>query len=72
MRCCKTFFFSSIYHAENNLIFKDDDKVCFVLNQHAELDFYRTEINLGSFNSLFFNLFLAIDWIIYSLHISFF
>ena len=33
----------------------------------------RTEINLGSFDSLFlFNLFLAGDWIIYSLHSSFF
>ena len=33
----------------------------------------RTEINLGSFDSLFlFNLFLAVDWIIYSLHSSFF
>ena len=30
-----------LYHDGNNLIFnEDDDEVCFVLDQHAELDFY--------------------------------
>ena len=31
-----------LYHGENSLIFKcdDDDGVRFVLDQHAELDFY--------------------------------
>ena len=30
-----------LYHGQNKLIFQwDDDKVRFVLNQHAKLDFY--------------------------------
>ena len=30
-----------LYHGENKLIFQwDDDEVCFVLEQHADLDFY--------------------------------
>jgi len=30
-----------LYHGENKLIFQwDDDETHFVLNQHAELDFY--------------------------------
>ena len=32
-----------LYHGENKLIFQwDDDKVHFVLNQHAKLDLYGT------------------------------
>jgi hypothetical protein len=29
-----------LHHGENKLIFNDDDEVHFVLDQHAEMDFY--------------------------------
>jgi len=41
--CCLTPIqqFFQLYHGENKLIFQwDDDEVRFVLDQHAELDFY--------------------------------
>ena len=41
--CCLTPIqqFFQLYHGENKLIFqRDDDEVRFVLDQHAELDFY--------------------------------
>jgi hypothetical protein len=64
------FFSAEIYRGR---LFLGSNLVSFNRTLVVPYEIRRTEINLGSFDSLFlFNFFLAVDWIIYSFHSSFF